>query len=128
MANKAITIQQCFSVFLCVLHTHFSENINLKPCYPVSTSNLYYVGYGTSSRRFYVVICLMTQLLKGVAIFQEENRARDLFYSLWVPDLFMQRVQSNGQWSLFCPNEAPGLADCWGDEFEKLYTKYENMV
>ncbi|KMZ56310.1 Ribonucleoside-diphosphate reductase [Zostera marina] len=57
----------------------------------------------------------------------EENRARDLFYSLWVPDLFMQRVQSNGQWSLFCPNEAPGLADCWGDEFEKLYTKYENM-
>ncbi|KAI3846347.1 hypothetical protein MKX03_035506 [Papaver bracteatum] len=55
----------------------------------------------------------------------EEHRACDLFYGLWVPDLFMKRVQTNGQWSLFCPNEAPGLADCWGDEFEKLYTKYE---
>ncbi|RLM78982.1 ribonucleoside-diphosphate reductase large subunit-like [Panicum miliaceum] len=56
---------------------------------------------------------------------KEENRARDLFYALWVPDLFMERVQSNGQWSLFCPNEAPGLADCWGDEFQNLYHKYE---
>ncbi|MBA0607210.1 hypothetical protein Godav_019550 [Gossypium davidsonii] len=56
---------------------------------------------------------------------KEEHRARDLFYALWVPDLFMQRVQSNGQWSLFCPNEAPGLADCWGEEFEKLYIHYE---
>jgi len=59
---------------------------------------------------------------------QEEHRARDLFYALWVPDLFMERVQSNGQWSLFCPNEAPGLADCWGEEFEKLYTQYEREV
>ncbi|KAE8722336.1 Ribonucleoside-diphosphate reductase large subunit [Hibiscus syriacus] len=56
---------------------------------------------------------------------KEEHRARDLFYALWVPDLFMQRVQSNGQWSLFCPNEAPGLADCWGEEFEELYIRYE---
>ncbi|XP_078179682.1 ribonucleoside-diphosphate reductase large subunit-like [Carex rostrata] len=56
---------------------------------------------------------------------KEEHRARDLFYALWVPDLFMERVQSNGQWSLFCPNEAPGLADCWGQDFENLYTKYE---
>ncbi|WOL01280.1 hypothetical protein Cni_G09996 [Canna indica] len=56
---------------------------------------------------------------------KEEHRARDLFYALWIPDLCMERVQSNGQWSLFCPNEAPGLADCWGDEFENLYTKYE---
>ncbi|KAH8507915.1 hypothetical protein H0E87_010169 [Populus deltoides] len=56
---------------------------------------------------------------------KEENRARDLFYALWVPDLFMERVQSNGLWSLFCPNEAPGLADCWGKEFEELYTRYE---
>lgn len=59
---------------------------------------------------------------------QEEARARDLFYGLWIPDLFMKRVQSNGQWSLFCPNEAPGLADCWGDEFEALYEKYEKEV
>lgn len=57
----------------------------------------------------------------------EENRARDLFYALWVPDLFMQRVQNNGEWSLFCPNEAPGLADSWGEEFDNLYKKYESQ-
>uniref|UniRef100_A0A453QUS1 Ribonucleoside-diphosphate reductase n=1 Tax=Aegilops tauschii subsp. strangulata TaxID=200361 RepID=A0A453QUS1_AEGTS len=56
---------------------------------------------------------------------KEENRARDLFFALWVPDLFMQRVQNNEDWSLFCPNEAPGLADCWGEKFEELYKKYE---
>ncbi|XP_042407876.1 ribonucleoside-diphosphate reductase large subunit-like isoform X2 [Zingiber officinale] len=56
---------------------------------------------------------------------KEEHRARDLFYALWIPDLFMERVKSNSQWSLFCPSEAPGLADCWGNEFENLYTKYE---
>lgn len=59
---------------------------------------------------------------------KEELRARDLFYSLWIPDLFMKRVESNGQWSLFCPNEAPGLSDCWGKEFEALYEKYEAEV
>lgn len=58
---------------------------------------------------------------------KEENRARDLFYALWVPDLFMQRVQNNGEWSLFCPNEAPGLADSWGEEFDNLYKKYESQ-
>lgn len=56
---------------------------------------------------------------------KEESRARDLFYGLWVSDLFMKRVEANTEWSLFCPNEAPGLADCWGDEFEALYQKYE---
>jgi ribonucleoside-diphosphate reductase alpha chain len=56
---------------------------------------------------------------------KEEMRARDLFYALWVSDLFMKRVESNGNWSLFCPHEAPGLADCWGEEFERLYEKYE---
>jgi ribonucleoside-diphosphate reductase alpha chain len=56
---------------------------------------------------------------------KEEMRARDLFYALWICDLFMQRVESNGDWSLFCPNEAPGLSDCWGKEFEELYTRYE---
>uniref|UniRef100_A0A6C0IF41 ribonucleoside-diphosphate reductase n=1 Tax=viral metagenome TaxID=1070528 RepID=A0A6C0IF41_9ZZZZ len=55
----------------------------------------------------------------------EEERARDLFYALWVPDLFMKRVEKDGMWSLFCPNEAPGLADVVGNEFEALYTKYE---
>jgi ribonucleoside-diphosphate reductase alpha chain len=56
---------------------------------------------------------------------KEELRARDLFYALWTPDLFMQRVEENGDWSLFCPHEAPGLGDCYGEEFEKLYTRYE---
>ena len=56
---------------------------------------------------------------------KEEQRARDLFYGLWTNDLFMQRVEAGGDWSLFCPHEAPGLADCWGKEFEALYTRYE---
>jgi len=55
----------------------------------------------------------------------EEDRARDIFYGLWMPDLFMERVQSDGVWSLMCPNQCPGLADCWGDAFNKLYTSYE---
>lgn len=56
---------------------------------------------------------------------KEEQRARDLFLALWIPDLFMERVRGDDKWSLFCPSEAPGLADCWGQEFEKLYTRYE---
>jgi len=56
---------------------------------------------------------------------KEEMRARDLFYALWICDLFMKRVEAEGDWSLFCPNEAPGLADCYGDEFEALYERYE---
>ncbi len=56
---------------------------------------------------------------------KEEMRARDLFFALWISDLFMKRVEANGNWSLFCPNEAPGLSDCWGAEFETLYTQYE---
>jgi ribonucleoside-diphosphate reductase alpha chain len=56
---------------------------------------------------------------------KEENRARDLFYAMWIPDLFMERIKNEGDWSLFCPNEAPGLYDCYGGEFEALYHKYE---
>lgn len=56
---------------------------------------------------------------------KEEMRARDLFYALWVSDLFMRRVEANEDWSLFCPHEAPGLADCFGKEFEDLYERYE---
>jgi len=55
----------------------------------------------------------------------EEDRARDLFYGLWIPDLFMQRVESDGVWSLLCPHECPGLSDCWGDKFKELYECYE---
>lgn len=56
---------------------------------------------------------------------KEEVRARDLFLALWIPDLFMKRVEKNGDWTLMCPNECPGLADCYGEEFEALYEKYE---
>ena len=56
---------------------------------------------------------------------KEEMRARDLFYALWISDLFMKRVENNEEWSLFCPNEAPGLAESYGKDFEKLYEKYE---
>lgn len=55
----------------------------------------------------------------------EESRTRDIFLGLWIPDLFMERVQADEEWSLFCPNEAPGLSDVWGDEFLTLYTTYE---
>ncbi|MBB5395958.1 ribonucleoside-diphosphate reductase subunit alpha [Mucilaginibacter sp. AK015] len=56
---------------------------------------------------------------------KEEMRARDLFYALWVSDLFMRRVEANEEWTLFCPHEAPGLADCHGKEFEERYERYE---
>lgn len=56
---------------------------------------------------------------------KEELRARDLFYAMWIPDLFMKRVEQSGDWTLMCPNECPGLCDTWGDAFEELYEKYE---
>ena len=56
----------------------------------------------------------------------EEERARDLFYGLWIPDLFMKRVEEDGMWSLMCPNECPRLADVWGEQFEALYSYYED--
>lgn len=56
---------------------------------------------------------------------KEEMRARDLFYAMWISDLFMKRVQEDASWTLMCPNECPGLCDVYGEEFETLYTKYE---
>jgi ribonucleoside-diphosphate reductase alpha chain len=56
---------------------------------------------------------------------KEENRARDLFFAMWISDLFMERVEQDGEWSLFCPNEAPGLDECYGDKFRALYAQYE---
>ncbi len=58
---------------------------------------------------------------------KEEMRARDLFYAMWNPDLFLKRVEDNADWTLMCPNECPGLYDCHGDEFDKLYLKYEKQ-
>ncbi len=57
---------------------------------------------------------------------KEEMRARDLFYAMWIPDLFMKRVEENAEWTLMCPNECPGLYDCHSEEFEKMYLKYES--
>lgn len=56
----------------------------------------------------------------------EELRCRDLFLALWTPDLFMERIKADGNWSLFCPDQCPGLSDCYGEEFNTLYSKYEN--
>ena len=56
----------------------------------------------------------------------EEMKARDLFYALWVPDLFMERIKENKKWSLFCPDECPGLSDVYGDKFKELYESYES--
>lgn len=56
---------------------------------------------------------------------EEEMRCRDLFLALWTPDLFMERVKTDGNWSLFCPDQCPGLSDCYGEEFNELYSKYE---
>ncbi|KJE91374.1 ribonucleoside-diphosphate reductase large subunit [Capsaspora owczarzaki ATCC 30864] len=56
---------------------------------------------------------------------KEEQRARDLFFALWIPDLFMKRVEADGNWSLMCPHECPGLEETYGDKFEELYTRYE---
>merc|ERR1712200_245974 len=56
---------------------------------------------------------------------KEENRARDLFYAMWIPDLFMKRVEADGDWCLMCPDQSPGLHEVWGDEFENLFEQYE---
>lgn len=69
-------------------------------------------------------ICEFLELKKNHG--NEMERARDLFYAMWISDLFMKRVEQNGSWSLFCPNEAPGLSDVWGEKFEALYEKYES--
>lgn len=69
-------------------------------------------------------ISAFLQLKKNTG--SEEHRARDLFQAMWIPDLFMRRVEENKSWSLFCPNEAPNLFDVWGPEFDALYERYEN--
>ena len=83
---------------------------------------------------FYVLPSIVTgkgkgPLLRAVDVMScpslSQVRARDLFYGLWVNDLFMRRVEANAEWSLFCPNEAPGLAECWGEAFDALYQKFE---
>ena len=59
-----------------------------------------------------------------ISYFIHFQRARDLFFALWIPDLFMERVEADGDWCLMCPDECPGLHDVYGDEFKELYMKY----
>lgn len=66
----------------------------------------------------------MYQLLYANWLSLIPQRARDLFFALWIPDLFMRRVEKDEMWSLMCPNECPGLQDCWGEKFEELYVRY----
>ena len=69
-------------------------------------------------------ICHFLEMRKNQG--DEEMKARDLFYALWIPDLFMKRVHENKEWTLMCPDKCPGLSDVYGEEFEELYTKYES--
>lgn len=108
------------------------ESNGLVPMLKVFNSTAHYVDQGGNKRPGAFAIYLepwhadvfqFLDMKKNTG--KEELRARDLFYALWVPDLFMKRVEADGDWSLMCPHDSPGLADCWGDEFEALYEKYE---
>ncbi|KAG7195425.1 ribonucleotide-diphosphate reductase subunit rnr1 [Scheffersomyces spartinae] len=105
----------------------------LVPMYRVFNNTARYVDQGGNKRPgafamylepWHADVFEMLDLRKNYG--KEEMRARDLFYALWIPDLFMKRVKADEQWSLFLPDTAPGLEDCYGDEFEELYTKYES--
>ncbi|XP_055925264.1 ribonucleoside-diphosphate reductase large subunit-like isoform X2 [Argiope bruennichi] len=104
----------------------------LVPMLRVFNNTARYIGQGGNKRPAAFAIYLepwhadifeFLNLKKNIG--KEEQRARDLFYALWIPDLFMRRVREDGVWCLMCPQESPGLQDCWGDEFEQLYEKYE---
>lgn len=104
----------------------------LLPMLQVFNYTARYVDQGGNKRRGAFAIYLepwhadifdFLSLKKNVG--KDELRARDLFYALWIPDLFMKRVEQDGVWSLMCPHLSPGLSDCYGEEFERLYTKYE---
>ncbi|XP_044748724.1 ribonucleoside-diphosphate reductase large subunit [Coccinella septempunctata] len=104
----------------------------LVPMLRVFNNTAHYVDQGGNKRPGAFAIYLepwhadifeFLQLKKNTG--KDEVRARDLFYALWIPDLFMRRVESNGKWSLMCPHLCPGLSDCWGDKFDKLYESYE---
>ena len=69
-------------------------------------------------------MCLISWTLRKITV-KKKIVLAIYFYAMWTPDLFMKRVEEGGDWSLMCPDECPGLSDCYGAEFEKLYTKYE---
>jgi ribonucleoside-diphosphate reductase subunit M1 len=105
----------------------------LVPMLRVFNSTAHYVDQGGNKRPGAFAIYLepwhgdvfeFLELRKNTG--KDEIRARELFYALWIPDLFMRRVEANGMWSLMCPSECPNLHEVWGEEFDKLYEKYES--
>ena len=104
-------------------------------CYKLHTKLLESIHFYTS--KVYIMYALRSfgQVVKdfnpGLAIslcHTSLQRARDLFYALWIPDLFMRRCEGDGMWSLMCPNECPGLQDCWGEKFDKLYERWVSKI
>lgn len=115
-----------------ILGTNGSSN-GLVPMLRVFNSTARYVDQGGGKRNGSFAVYLepwhpdiddFLELKKNHG--DEELKARDLFYALWISDLFMERVKSNAKWSLFCPHECPGLSDVYGDQFVELYEKYES--
>jgi len=107
----------------------------LVPMLRVFNNTARYVDQGGNKRKGSFAIYIepwhkdVQEVLKLKLNHGDENaRARDLFYALWIPDLFMKRVQTDGDWSLFCPTEAPELQDAYGEKFDRLYKEYENTI
>lgn len=109
------------------------ESNGLVPMLRVYDNTARYVDQGGGKRKggfamylepWHADVMDFLELKKNIG--KEEARARDLFYALWIPDLFMKRIENDESWSLFCPNECPGLCDTFGEEFEANYVKYEN--
>ena len=135
------TLKKCALISECGggigLNVHDIEGTNkvangLIPMLRVFNNTARYVDQGVNKRPGAMAVYLepwhsdIYDFLKlKLNIGPEEIRARDLFYGLWIPDLFMKRVEENKEWTLMCPQKCPGLSDCWGAEFEDLYTKYE---
>ena len=108
------------------------ESNGIIPMLRVFNNTARYVDQGGGKRNGSIAMYLepwhadvfeFLELRKNTGI--EEERARDLFYALWTPDLFMERVQNDGKWTLMCPDECPGLQDCHGEAFQELYERYE---
>jgi len=114
------------------IHGTNGESTGLVPMLKVFNDTAKYVNQGGKRNGSFAVYLepwhadiedfLRLRLNQGA----EEDRARDLFYGLWICDLFMKRVESNGDWTLMCPKECPGLDEVWGEKFEELYVKYES--
>lgn len=116
------------------IHRTNGTSSGLVPMLKVFNDTARYVDQGGNKRKGAFAIYLepwhsdieeFLQLKKNHG--KEEFRARDLFYGLWIPDLFMKRLLEDKNWSLFCPNECPGLSDSWGEQFEMLYESYEKQ-